>query len=77
MCIFICFIKKKYKYYQLYSKWFRINSKNRGYDSMGICYLDKNKEKYIIEKFASKNTSDCFLILKDLFLSESISLILH
>ena len=46
---------------------------NRGYDSMGICYLDKNKQKYIIEKFASKNTSDCFLILKDLFLSESIT----
>ena len=41
---------------------------NRGYDSMGICYYDKIKEKYTIEKFASKNTSDCFLLLQDLSL---------
>ena len=46
---------------------------NRGYDSMGICYFDKIKQKYIIEKIASKNTSDCFLLLQDLFLSESIT----
>ncbi len=46
---------------------------NRGYDSMGICYFDKIKEKYTIEKFASKNTSDCFLLLQDLFLSKSIT----
>jgi len=46
---------------------------NRGYDSMGICYFNKIKQEYIIEKYASKNTSDCFLILKDLFLSKHIS----
>tara|TARA_B100000927_G_scaffold262478_2_gene233397 strand:+ start:8027 stop:9901 length:1875 start_codon:yes stop_codon:yes gene_type:complete len=46
---------------------------NRGYDSMGICYFDKIKQKYSIEKFASKNTSDCFISLRHLFLSKSIT----
>ena len=46
---------------------------NRGYDSMGICYFDKIKKTYEIEKFASKNTSDCYILIEEFFLSNSIT----
>ncbi len=37
---------------------------NRGYDSMGICYLDNIKKNYYIIKKASSNNTSCFNLLE-------------
>ena len=53
---------------------------NRGYDSMGICYLNNNIEnnkiiennKYEILKKASTSKEDCFELLKNTFIKKNI-----
>ena len=45
---------------------------NRGYDSMGICFYNNEEKKYEIQKYASKNTSDCYILLENFFLSNLI-----
>ena len=46
---------------------------NRGYDSMGICYYDISNNNYKIEKKASINDDDCYELLREKFLGESIN----
>ena len=47
---------------------------NRGYDSMGICYLNNNIEnnKHEILKKASTLKEDCFDLLKNLFIQKNL-----
>ena len=40
---------------------------NRGYDSMGICYMNSNTNKHDILKKASTSKKDCFDLLKTIF----------
>lgn len=40
---------------------------NRGYDSMGICYINSNTNKHDIVKKASTSKKDCFDLLKTIF----------
>lgn len=45
---------------------------NRGYDSMGICYYNDEKDNYIIKKHANIINNDCFDLLKNTINSENI-----
>jgi len=40
---------------------------NRGYDSMGICYINSNTNKHDILKKASTSKKDCFDLLKTIY----------
>ena len=40
---------------------------NRGYDSMGICYINSNTNKHDILKKASTSKKDCFELLKTIY----------
>ena len=40
---------------------------NRGYDSMGICYMNSNTNKHDILKKASTSKKDCFELLKTIY----------
>ena len=40
---------------------------NRGYDSMGICYINSNTNKHDILKKASTSKKDCFDLLKNIY----------
>lgn len=40
---------------------------NRGYDSMGICYINSNTNKHDILKQASTSKKDCFELLKTIY----------
>lgn len=46
---------------------------NRGYDSMGICYLDNTSNGYEIIKYASTNNNDCYNLLKNKFNKDKIT----
>ena len=45
---------------------------NRGYDSMGICYINSNTNKHDILKKASTSKKDCFELLKTIYQKKTI-----
>ena len=45
---------------------------NRGYDSMGICYMNSNTNKHDILKKASTSKKDCFELLKTIYQKKTI-----
>ena len=45
---------------------------NRGYDSMGICYLNSNTNKHDILKKASTSKKDCFDLLKNIYKKKNL-----
>ena len=45
---------------------------NRGYDSMGICYMNSNTNKHDILKKASTSKKDCFDLLKAIYHKKTI-----
>jgi len=44
---------------------------NRGYDSMGICYMNSNTNKHDILKKASTSKKDCFDLLKNIYIKKN------
>jgi glucosamine--fructose-6-phosphate aminotransferase (isomerizing) len=45
---------------------------NRGYDSMGICYMNSNTNKHDILKKASTSKKDCFDLLKNIYIKKNL-----
>jgi glucosamine--fructose-6-phosphate aminotransferase (isomerizing) len=45
---------------------------NRGYDSMGICYMNSNTNKHDILKKASTSKKDCFDLLKHIYVKKNL-----
>jgi glucosamine--fructose-6-phosphate aminotransferase (isomerizing) len=45
---------------------------NRGYDSMGICYINSNTNKHDILKKASTSKKDCFELLKTIYQKKTL-----
>ena len=45
---------------------------NRGYDSMGICYMNSNTNKHDILKKASTSKKDCFDLLKSIYQKKNL-----
>ena len=45
---------------------------NRGYDSMGLCYYDKQSSNYVIMRKASTYKEDCYNLLKTLFIEKNL-----
>lgn len=45
---------------------------NRGYDSMGICYINSNTNKHDILKKASTSKKDCFDLLKTIYQKKTL-----
>jgi glucosamine--fructose-6-phosphate aminotransferase (isomerizing) len=45
---------------------------NRGYDSMGICYMNSNTNKHDILKKASTSKKDCFDLLKKIYIKKNL-----
>ena len=50
---------------------------NRGYDSMGICYMNSNSNKHDILKKASTSKKDCFELLKTIYQKKNTESNLH